>query len=477
MKKENKIKIVFKGKKEIAPKEAVSSSPQPIPEKKIQKQEIPKTNNAKPVIEPGKHERNKDIFKNKNWIYIVGAMIILLVLGVIIYSFLRTGEDSEVIEKVINEEKRGAPPLRSIPTNYHTEINIITQEISLSKLLNDMRIPGADAKKISKIGGKRSISELSIGDKIVSGFATEKDAIPEMIIIEPKSNPAVYYYLQLTAPLDIAKKGRAVEIVTKNAIGIIDSSLWLTILDNNIHYQLIDHLEAALAWSVDFYHLKAGDYFKVIYDEKFIDGKSQGIAALQAVYFRHAGEDIYAFNYEAAGKPRYYDQDGQEMKKAYLKSPLKYGRMSSPYSLDRKHPVTGVNKPHFGTDYAAPTGTPILSVADGTVIKREFKSNNGNYVKIRHSGPYESQYLHMSEFVPSVNLGTRVRQGQVIGYVGATGLATGPHVCFRFWKNGKQVDHRSERLPGQQQIARNELSAYTDYRTEMLDKLKNISWR
>jgi murein DD-endopeptidase MepM/ murein hydrolase activator NlpD len=239
-------------------------------------------------------------------------------------------------------------------------------------------------------------------------------------------------------------KLKQIETHERAAGGVIKTSLWEAVLDYNIHYRVIEQMEEAMKWSVDFYHLEPGDKFKVIYEEKRAGNEIIGIGALKAVYFKTKGKEHYAFFVDGVEKPGFYDEAGKPVQKSFLKCPVKYERITSYYNLERLHPVTGGVKPHFGTDFAAPQGSPIFAVADGTVEVADFTKNNGNYVKLRHDLTYETQYLHLSRFEPGIRPGTPVKQGQVIGYVGQTGLATGPHVCFRFWKNGVQVDPREE---------------------------------
>jgi murein DD-endopeptidase MepM/ murein hydrolase activator NlpD len=239
-------------------------------------------------------------------------------------------------------------------------------------------------------------------------------------------------------------KLKKIDIRERMAGGIIKTSLWESILDYNIHYHVLEQMEEALKWSVDFYHLAPGDKFKVIYEEKRAGGEVLGIGRLQAVYFKTNGKEHFAFRINDVEKPGFYDEAGRPVQKTFLKCPVKYERITSYYNPARLHPITKTVQPHFGTDFAAPPNSPIFAVADGAVEAATFNKFNGNYVKLRHDLTYETQYLHMVRIEDGIRPGVPVKQGQIIGYVGQTGLATGPHVCFRFWKNGAQVDPREE---------------------------------
>ena len=227
-------------------------------------------------------------------------------------------------------------------------------------------------------------------------------------------------------------------------------------------------------WSVDFQSLQKGDKYKVQFEEKLIDGQVVGITDIKLAYFEHNGEPYHAIPFEQNGEVNFFDQDGNSLKKAFLRDPLKYTRISSRYNLRRFHPVQKRYKAHLGTDYAAPTGTEIRSVGDGTVIEARYTSANGNYVKIKHNGTYTTQYLHMSKIGKGIRAGARIKQGQVIGYVGSTGLATGPHLCFRFWKNGKQEDWLREKIPPSEPILSQNKLAFETKKSEALILLANI---
>ena len=210
------------------------------------------------------------------------------------------------------------------------------------------------------------------------------------------------------------------------------------------------------AWTIDFTRLDKGDRFKVIYTEKFVDDTlSVGIEKIKAAYFEHRKKGLYAYEFETdsiKGIVDYFDENAKNLRRAFLKAPVKFSRISSRYNLKRKIAYYGRVKPHRGTDYAAPVGTPIMATANGTVIESRYKRGNGNYVKIKHNNTYATQYLHMKR--RKARVGQFVKQGDVIGWVGMTGNTSGPHVCYRFWKNGRQVDPFKQKLPEAKPISK-----------------------
>jgi murein DD-endopeptidase MepM/ murein hydrolase activator NlpD len=227
-------------------------------------------------------------------------------------------------------------------------------------------------------------------------------------------------------------------------------------------------------WVVDFQRLQKGDKFKLIYQENQVEGVSIGIKQIDGIYFEHFGNDYYAFPFDQGDGVDFFDENGKSLRKALLKYPIEFTRISSRFNLNRFHPVQKRWKAHLGTDFAAPRGTPIRSVGDGIVLEAQYKSNNGNYVKIKHNSTYTTQYLHMSKIASGVRAGTRVRQGETIGYVGSTGLATGPHLCYRFWKNGRQVDALRADLPASQPVKKDRLESFETIKQQLTEKLHAI---
>ena len=241
--------------------------------------------------------------------------------------------------------------------------------------------------------------------------------------------------------VSVSLGSRPVEHIRKRCEAEITSSLWGTIMEQNLPYALAAEFEDIYQWTVDFFGIQAGDSFKVVYDEKMVDGESVGIGRIWGAEFIHGGKQYYAIPYSQDGKLRYWEANGESLRKQFLKAPLKYTRVSSKFSNARLHPVYKVYRPHHGVDYAAPSGTPVHSVADGTVVFAGWdKGGGGNTLKIKHAGSLETGYLHLKSFAKGIKVGTRVSQGQLIGYVGSTGASTGPHLDFRIKKNGTPID-------------------------------------
>jgi murein DD-endopeptidase MepM/ murein hydrolase activator NlpD len=307
------------------------------------------------------------------------------------------------------------------------------------------------------------------------------DSLNHTQVFVYERNKVDYVVIDMRDSISVFNDKKPVNYVEKEASGIITSSLSETMAENNLSPYMTDRLANIYAWTINFFKLQAGDNFKVVYTEKFInDTIPAGLHEIKAVYFEHRGKPLYAFNF----KPEidstntvadFYDENAQNLRRAFLKAPVKFSRISSRYNLNRRIAYYGYKRrPHKGTDFAAPIGTPILATADGIVSKSERRGGNGNYVKIKHNGTYETQYLHMKK--RNARVGDFVRQGDVIGWVGMTGNSGGPHVCYRFWKNGKQVDPFLQDLPASKPLDSTYHEPYFRFVTPLKDQLDCISY-
>jgi murein DD-endopeptidase MepM/ murein hydrolase activator NlpD len=262
-----------------------------------------------------------------------------------------------------------------------------------------------------------------------------------------------HYLIADVSRADVRSYRRPSTIVQRQVTARIEGSLYETLQNADAPVELANLLAEAFETKIDFHRLQPGDKVTVVFEERQVEGKAVDVTRLNAVEMEHGGALYDGYWFEGEESIGYYNGRGESLSGGFLKSPVPFSRLTSGYTKRRFHPVQKRWKAHLGTDYAAPHGTPILAVGDGVVTRASRTRGNGNYVKIRHTGTYQTQYLHMSRFAEGIRPGTRVVQGQTIGYVGATGLATGPHVCFRFWKNGVQVDHRVEAGPPPEPVA------------------------
>ena len=294
----------------------------------------------------------------------------------------------------------------------------------------------------------------------------------DYFIYEP--NAYEYLVMQFEDSLSVRLKKRAVELCVEAASGRIESSLWNAMVDMGASFALTSKLEDAFAWSIDFHHIQKGDKFKLIYERKYIEGAPVGIGEIKAAYFENMGRGYYAYFYENEKYAGFYDEEGRPVKGTFLKAPVKYSKITSKYSKNRFHPVLKRRRAHLGTDYAAPYGTPILAVAHGAINRMGYTKGNGKFVKIKHDDTYQTQYLHMQGFAKGMQKGVHVKQGEVIGYVGSTGLASGPHVCFRFWKNGRQINHLRLNFPPAEPMPKEQLDDYIKVKDEFQLALDNL---
>ncbi|MBT6581594.1 MAG: peptidoglycan DD-metalloendopeptidase family protein [Bacteroidetes Order II. Incertae sedis bacterium] len=262
-----------------------------------------------------------------------------------------------------------------------------------------------------------------------------------------EQNRTSYVVFDLGDNPSIRLEEREVAKVVRSVSGIISSSLFMTLDDLGEHPALSISMSDVFAWQIDFSRLQKGDSFRIVFEEHYVGDERVQVGDILAARFIHRDEDYFAFNFVEGDINEHYDEVGNSLRKAFLIAPVEYKRISSGFSGRRFHPVQKRYKAHLGTDYAADRGTPIQATGDGVVTHATYGKYNGNYVKIKHNGTYTTQYLHMSKIKTGIRPGVRVKQGQTIGFVGSTGLATGNHVCYRFWKNGQQVDHRREKIP------------------------------
>lgn len=363
-----------------------------------------------------------------------------------------------------------------------SQFNVIRDTIrngdTFGGILNENKVSQAKIFEVANtFKDSFDVRKLIVGKPYV--LLNSKDSIAQTQVFVYEKDRVNYAVVDLRDSVNVYTNNKPVTIVEKEASGIITSSLSQTMEEENLSPYMSDRLSTIYAWTVNFFQLQKGDRFKVVYSEKFInDSISAGLHQIKAAIFEHRGKPLYAFNFQADSLKIYsdfYDEEANNLRRAFLKAPVKYSRISSKYNLNRRIKYYGYKlRPHKGTDFAAPIGTPILATADGVVSKSERRGGNGNYVKIRHNGTYDTQYLHMKS--RNVKVGAYVKQGDVIGWVGMTGNTGGPHVCYRFWKNGKQVDPFKEDLPASKPMPEEYRAPYFEFIAPLKDQLDCITY-
>ena len=379
------------------------------------------------------------------------------------------GEDKKLAENTVLEE----PIIEPIETHFGFNLDyytVVKDTVKRGDSFGELMLKNhVDYPKVVAISENFKdtfdVRRIKVGKPYL--ILKSKDSLEkaEVFIYE---NDRINYTVVDLRDSAVAYKGRKnVKFVEREVAGTINNSLSMELDSLGVDYAVTINLSEIYAWTIDFFRLEKGDKFKIVYDEKYInDTIYAGSGAIKAAFFEHKGKPIYAFPYvldTLKNIQEYYDQEANNLRSTFLRAPIKFGyRLSSRYNLRRRIAYYGYKvRPHKGTDYAAPIGTPIVATADGTVTESTRRGGNGKYVKIRHNSMYSTQYLHMK--AQKVKKGEFVRQGDVIGWVGMTGNTGGPHVCYRFWKNGRQVDPLREKLPSAEPIADSLQTAYFEH--------------
>jgi murein DD-endopeptidase MepM/ murein hydrolase activator NlpD len=373
--------------------------------------------------------------------------ILLAVSCLALYSCLRTSPAETVKESGVADSTASAITkpvtvnlIHGIPVDSY---NVVTGKVKrnqfIAEILASYNVPWNTIEELL-----RENREVFDARKVRTGSSysvfLSKDTLNRADYFIYEHDPTVSYIFSLKDSLTVSRYNAEVKKVLRYSSGSISTSLWEAAMEKQLNPNLSAELSEIYAWTIDFFGLQQGDRFKVIYEEDFIGEKSIGIRKIHAALFEHAGNSIYAIPYIQDSTMSFYDTTGASLRKAFLKAPLRYSRISSRFSGARYHPVLKIVRPHHGVDYSAPTGTPVVSIGDGRVTQTAFENGSGRIVRITHNSVYSTAYMHLSRFGPGIAPGVYVKQGQVIGYVGSSGLSTGPHLDFRFYRNGSAVD-------------------------------------
>jgi murein DD-endopeptidase MepM/ murein hydrolase activator NlpD len=389
---------------------------------------------------------------------------------------LSCGNDKKVEAEIIQPKKEKIiKEFGFILNNYEVKKDTIDRGDSFGLILekNELYYPKI-FNIVNEVKKVFDIRRVNVGRPYTILYSKDSIRKPEYFIYQPSSID--YLVVSLGDSIYAEKKQKEVKLVEYEASGVIKSSLSETMQELGLSPLITNELSEIYAWNIDFFRLEKGDNFKILYTSKFIDDSIYiGLNRVHNAYFEHRGKPFYAIEYETdsvRGITEYFDENGKNLRRAFLLSPVQFSRISSRYNLRRKIAYYGRVKPHYGTDFAAPVGTDIRATASGRVEKSGYTRANGYYIKIKHNATYSTQYLHMRK--KGLKVGTQVKQGDKIGEVGMTGYTSGPHVCYRFWKNGKQVDPLRQKLPEAKPISDGLRLKYLAYMKPIKYKLDNI---
>lgn len=357
--------------------------------------------------------------------------------------------------------------------SFHVEENKVRPNESLSDILSDRGVSSLVIDRIAHLPGSVfDLRKMNAGNNYALFYSKDSARTPRYFVYA--ANMVNYYTYRLDPDSCRVTAGKN-EVTTERKIasGVISSSLWKSIQENNLDPDMAIFLQDIFAWTIDFFALQKGDHFRVLYDQEFVNGEPLGIGTIHAALFNSSGQDFYAIHFEQEDGQSYFDDQGKSIRKEFLKAPLKIYRISSRFSGARMHPVLRIVRPHFGVDYAAPTGTPVYSIGEGVVQTRAYQAGGGgNFIKIKHNSVYTTTYMHLSKFAPGIQVGSRVKQGELIGFVGSTGLASGPHLDFRVFQSGFPVDPLKMKSPPALPVSEKNMASFKSIRDRLIKELK-----
>lgn len=410
------------------------------------------------------------------------ALKILFFLAVVVVSynlFFKNNNSVEDLKKIKKKEKI-IKEFGYVLNDYTVKRDTIKSGDSFGQILENNNLFYPKIYNIVQATNKIfNIRKINVGRPYTILYSKDSLEIPELFIYQP--NPIDYVVVSLSDSIWAERKQKEVELKSLEASGTIYSSLSETMESLKLSPLLTNELSEIYAWNIDFFRLEKGDNFKIMYTSKYVnDSVYIGLNRIHNAYFEHRGKPFYAVEFKTDSLRNiyeYFDENGKNLRRAFLLSPVQFSRISSRFNLRRKIAYYGKIKPHYGTDFAAPVGTEIRATAAGRVVKSGYTRGNGYYVTIKHNATYSTQYLHMKQ--RGLKVGTYVSQGDRIGYVGMTGYTSGPHVCYRFWKNGKQVDPLKQKLPEAKPISNTLKEEYLAYMKPIkgrLDKMKSTNF-
>ena len=361
--------------------------------------------------------------------------ILSVLMAALVACNANVSDNQEVVEVVQKE----IGPYGFCPDSLRCVEGKVRNGQFFSTLMMDLGMGAQAAYDLTQACGKTfDVKSLRVGNAYKAYYDGSPGTLQYVIYDRDRTSQVVF---SCQPPYEVSVHEKPVTTEQRYADVTINTSLWVDMSEAGVSPELIVSLSDIYAWTVDFFGLQKGDRFRVLYDERLCDGDVVAVDTVRYAIFTHGSQDFPCVMYnQGDGGNIYWNEKGESMRKAFLKAPLKFSRISSGFSYARKHPVTRKVRPHTGVDYAAPKGTPVMTIGDGTVTSIKYEGAGGKTIRIRHNSVYSTAYLHLSGYAKGLKVGQRVRQGQVIGYVGSTGRSTGPHLDFRVWKNGTPIN-------------------------------------
>jgi murein DD-endopeptidase MepM/ murein hydrolase activator NlpD len=403
--------------------------------------------------------------------------ILIIIFTVLIFAGCNTSENTnyEVVTTApdTNAIRQVKSPvfMYGIPSD---SFDLISGHVKRNGLLSEILIKhGVSMQEIDQVltNSKKvfDVRKIQSGNDYI--LFCDRDSIAKARYLVYEHDPTTCYVFSFNDSLNITPFRKEITSEIMYISGTIETSLWEAMIAGGLHPSLAIKLSEIFAWTVDFFGLQKGDSFKVIYEELFIDGESLGAGKIFGAQFNRSGSSITAIPFIQDGKETFFDVDGNSLQKAFLKAPLQFSRISSRYSSSRMHPILRIRRPHYGVDYAAPLGTPVVAIGDGRVVSVATETGSGKMVKIQHNSVYATAYLHLSRFGEGITSGVFVKQSQIIGYVGNSGLSTGPHLDFRFYQNGSPVDPLKVDAPPVEPVSAENMIRFEKNKTVVLSLL------
>ncbi len=394
-----------------------------------------------------------------------------VLLAVVLFTSFNEPELKTTEEIVIVKPKPNQFGFYSDSLN-HKE-SVVEKNETLSEILDGYKLQHTNISEIAEESNDIfSVRKIRSGKRYHTYYSSDSSKTLKYFVYE--KGYVNYVVFDLSDSINIYNGTKEVNSVKKIKTAEIKTSLYDALIDNDASIELAIKMSQIYAWQIDFYRLQPGDNFKVIYEEEYVDSQVVGVGKILGAYFYNYGKEYYAIPFVQDSIYQYFDEEGNSLRKEFLKTPLEFARISSRFSSRRFHPVLKTYRPHNGVDYAAPTGTPIRTVGDGVIVDASYTRGNGNYVKIRHNSVYTTMYLHMSRFEKGIKRGTTVEQGQVIGYVGSTGLATGPHLHYMFFINGSYVDPLKVEIPPSHPVKEKLRAEYENQKRLVMEELNKL---